>query len=580
MNRTTSVSTVAPAWAGSSSDVATLVERALLVAIAFATAGLLVYKCLLIYRQNINWDEFYFLSNVYELARGELTLLMLGAYTHLFSWLPLVPGNEISQVIAARWVMTGLLAITVWLVLRLARTWLTGLAAVVPPFVYISTMPVLHHGGSFRFDSMLAPLSVLALVLLLSPGRGREWRDWAAGVVLGIAGAITLKVVLFAPLIVAVVAFRDSSSADSWLERARTLVKLGVAAGITATVLLGLHGLTIAPSTTGSVAQVATQAARKTLLDTPWFPRLSILQTYVNWQPLPWVLIGLGTAIAVLRRRFALAAMALSLLPVVFYRNAFPYYYLVMLAPASVLAGYALHEMVRMVRLYSSRVLMNALVTVICAGLLYQGLAYAWRFSLDDQANQRMLVSAVHQVFPKPTSYVDRCGMISSFSKVNFFMSTWGVEHYRAQGRPFMSEAIRKHRPGFVLVNSGALNPNRRTSVGLLPEDYDLIARFYPKYWGPLRVAGATVKLAGSEPARLLVPFPAEYRLWSDGPLSIDGVSRSHGDVVTVPAQGVMVQASAAGYADERDTLVALTLADARLPPAKQLPEVPLFSGL
>ena len=36
---------------------------------------------------------------------------------------------------------------------------------------------------------------------------------------------------------------------------------------------------------------------------------------------------------------FVLAALVLSLLPIAFYRDAFPYYYVVMLAPASVLAG-------------------------------------------------------------------------------------------------------------------------------------------------------------------------------------------------------------------------------------------------
>ena len=45
-----------------------------------------------------------------------------------------------------------------------------------------------------------------------------------------------------------------------------------------------------------------------------------------------------------MRRDFGIAALGLSLLPLAFYRNAFPYYYVVMLAPASVLAGYAVAQ--------------------------------------------------------------------------------------------------------------------------------------------------------------------------------------------------------------------------------------------
>ena len=70
----------------------------------------MIYKFALIRLLNVNWDEFFFLSHVHDLARGELALVLQGSYTHLFSWLLLLPGDEMQQIVAARCVMVALLA--------------------------------------------------------------------------------------------------------------------------------------------------------------------------------------------------------------------------------------------------------------------------------------------------------------------------------------------------------------------------------------------------------------------------------------------------------------------------------------
>src|SRR5688572_6048897 len=126
------------------------VDRILAATAAVACVGLLIYKFALTSLLNVNWDEFFYLSHVYDLARGDLALVLQGSYTHLFSWLLLLPGDEIRQIVAARCVMVALLALTAWLVWRLARVWLEGFSALVAPFIYLSTMGVLDHGGSFR----------------------------------------------------------------------------------------------------------------------------------------------------------------------------------------------------------------------------------------------------------------------------------------------------------------------------------------------------------------------------------------------------------------------------------------------
>jgi hypothetical protein len=299
----------------------------------------------------------------------------------------------------------------------------------------------------------------------------------------------------------------------------------------------------------------------------------------LRWQPLSWSLIAIGTVIALVRRNFAVATLALALLPIAFYRNAFPYYYVVMLAPAVILAGYALQEIMVVVRSRTNTWVASSLLVAIWLGLLYQGIGKVNRLLVDDQVIQQSLISGIHGIFPEPVNYVDRCGMISSFRKVNFFMSTWGMENYRASGVPFMPDAIRNSRPAFVLVNTGALNPANRGPGGLLPEDAELVDRYYPTYWGPVRVAGARAVLKGSAAGRLDVPFADEYRVFASQPVLIDGVLRENGSVVRVSESGVVAQA--AETATEGDeTAVLLFLASAQPPPAMRLPNVPLFGGL
>lgn len=571
--------TTPPAAATRRSDFATKLLSATAIA---ACLGLIAYKFFLTRQLNVNWDEFFYLSFVHAAARNELTLLLNGAYVHLFQWLPALPLDEMDQIVVARAVMVAGLALTAFLTWRLSSVSATGFPALIAPFVYLAAVPVVVHGGSFRSDSLLAPLTMAALLLLAAPPRSTR-RDIWAGALLGAAFVVTIKVALFAPLVAGLLAFRRPASLPHGGSAMTTLVRsaahVSIAALVTAAALLFLHWLALGSAPVESAGTFAARTASKTLLDVPWFPRVGFLRQYVIWQPLPWLLILLGTAAALFKRRFDLASLALALLPIAVYRNAFSYFYVVMLAPASVLAAFALQTARDLVVSKAREGIAVILLGVIWVGLLYQGLANVGQLRFDDQLNQRMLVSAVHQVFPEPVSYVDRCGMISSFRKVNFFMSTWGMENYRARNQPFMPQAIREYQPAFVVVNTHYLNPNRPVRNGLLAEDYELIARFYPKYWGPLRVAGAAVRLTGPDSVRVLTPFPSSYRLETSEPVRVDGVLRNPGDVIDVPADGVLIGA-ASGQAGVTDIRVRLVLAIAQPPPLEQLPGVPLFAGL
>ncbi len=544
-------------------------------------AGVAAYKVALAWRLNVNWDEFYFLNHIYALTRGELTLLLQGSYTHAFTWLTHVPGYEVDQVVAGRLVMVALLALTAWLVWRLARLWLRGLASVLPPFVFLTFMPVLEHGGSFRADSILAPLSVAPLLLLLSGGR-RSWGDWLAGATLGVAFAVTVKVVLFAPLVFFAILYRGRSVTHrariEWASAALTMARVGAAAAMVAAALIGLHALSVKPEESQTVANFAANAAGTTLLETPWFPRVDYFLRYFDWQPLPWTLLAVGAGFALFRRRFDVAAMSLSLLPLVFYRNAFPYYFVVMLAPASILVGWAFAEISAITRRQANEWVTSSLIVVLWLGAVFNGLRYLDRLAFDEQQLQREVVAGIHQIFPESVSYIDRCGMVSSFRKANFFMSTWGLAVYREQNTAVMPFTLATQTPAFVLVNTPVLSPSFQGELGLLAEDQKLLAQHYVDYWGPVRVAGADVMLEAPTTIRVNVPFAGSYRLATTEPLMIGDRVRVNGDLIEVSEQGVEIARMPGAYPGA--VRVKLVIASAKPAPATEPMAFPLFKNL
>jgi hypothetical protein len=130
-------------------------------------------------------------------------------------------------------------------------------------------------------------------------------------------------------------------------------------------------------------------------------------------------------------RTVFVAAMLLAISPVLFYRNAYPYFYVEMLAPAVVLVALVVDE-IRALARRGAGASPREWVPVACGLLLLvQGGSRLPLMSSDEQSGQRRLLDVVHQIFPRPVAYLDHVGMVAGFHKVNFFMSTWGSEEYQ-----------------------------------------------------------------------------------------------------------------------------------------------------
>jgi hypothetical protein len=467
-------------------------EQVLAFLLLATCAGLLAFKFYVAWRININWDEFWFLSFVHSLLRNELTMVMQGGYTHLFTWLPFVGANEADQIVATRLVMLCLLGLTAFMIWRLGSRWFGGLAGAVPPFVYLSAIPVMTHGGSFRADSILAPLLMCATALLASSKQSTR-DEWLAGAAIGVAAAVTVKVLLFAPmfllLIVATRATQGNQAGFLLAALFRSAMRIGVAALVVAVLLIGAHAASVTSAVsavpgavpTESIAVFASRTASTTLLDAKMFAQGRMLAIYANWQPLFWLLIGVGALVSAFRRRFDVLALGLALLPIAFYRNAYPYFYVVMLAPASLLAGLTIATVRDFVASKGPQFALSILLTALWLGLMHQGLLPIPRLLQDNLSHQRSIIAATHQIFPDPVNYIDRCGMISSYRKVNFFMSTWGIAAYRAANVPVMANIAERARPAFLIMNVRSLNTSEPNSQGLLEPDRLFVQRTYSR---------------------------------------------------------------------------------------------------
>ena len=543
--------------------------------------AILAAQVFLIWRINVNWDEFMFLTQVHQLLRGELAQTFQVAFTHLFTWLPVV-GDEMAQIITARGIMFVLFAVSAVLVGKLASRWASPAGSLIAVLCFLSTSYVLRHGASFRSDSLLLPLLLGALVLVTRPRPSRR-SDVLAGVLFGLSFVVSIKTVLFLPVL-AVFAIASTPSVGAGLAlRLRGLVARWIVPALAAIVasgaILSWHALTLPAQSDLSASAFVTTVAGKTLLEIPWFARWPYFRVTLDADLASWILIGIGALAAVVRRKWTVAACALALLPIAVYRNAFPYFYVVMLAPAAVLAAVAADE----IRAYAGRRAGASkpdwLWLVIALPLALQAFVHIERLATDKQWPQRKTVSAVHQIFPDPVPYLDHSGMIASFRKVNFFMSTWGMETYWARGTGFMRDVLREQRPPLLVANRGEIDPRSSSFSWLLAEDRALIEQFYLPYWGPIWVAGASVDVPPEGAVRMAVPFPGRYRIVTSQPVAIDGVTRVSGDVVEIREEDCTVAAPKDAVPGAAFPVV-LFWAAARAPPHEPADFYPVYVGL
>jgi hypothetical protein len=542
--------------------------------------ALLAWKAWAAWRINVNWDEFYFLTHVHALVRGDLEIPFQTVYTQAFRWLAWIGDSELPQIYVARLCMLALLAVAVVQIIRLGTRWVSPQAAIIAALAFLCFHTTQRHGASFRADSLLLPV-LMGAILLLTRKRHAPRSDLVAGLLSGLGMAISVKMALFAPLLLACVVFADTDGSSGWLRWRALLARcllIGAVTLATAALLIGLHYATLQVPPTEGALTFADRTFGKVIIDNHVSPGMTFLRGILRDDWFLWSLIGAGALLALWQRRWQWAAMVLSLIPIFFYRNAFPYFYVVMLGPPVVLIGLAVEQLRAAARRGATASRLDWL-PLACGGLvLFHGQTRIPVLSADEQQGQRDVLEVVHAIFPSPVTYIDHSGMVSTFHKVNFFMSTWGMSDYQARGTPFVARAMRDYRPPLLVVNRGFLDARSPSARALLPEDKELLLRFYQPYWGHIYVAGTSSELLDAGPVPVSLPFPGRYRVESLEPVLIDGVPRQSGDVISAGVDAVRLQRLSSGTGDV--LTVRLLWADARPRPTAAPQYTYIYNGL
>jgi hypothetical protein len=491
----------------------------------------LVAHVLLLLHLNINWDEFFFLSFVYDYARGTLDAPLQTFHVHLFGWLPGTGGQEVDQIIVGRAALLLLLLGTCACVYRLARRLTSVDASLFAVMCCAGYSNILYHGSSFRTDGLSVFLLMFSLVLVQS--RVLRLPALAAGAVLvAVALLITVKSAFFLPTIGVLLV---TSRARGWYSF-RTLGEAVLFATVLLAATLGLYlwhkGAIAGATASGAVAEYLESSAAKVITRDVLFPRWAHLQesvrgNLVQWGFLIYAVASLGRKLLTRQQvveACSMLALVFPLLSLVFYRNAFPYFYVFLMPPALVLCAVTFDEL----RAETKAVGASGRHITVLATLVIGAAVVDYTLSRPSggTAAQRDVIAAVHDIFPEPVPYVDRNGMIASFPKVGFFMSSWGMESYRTAGRPVFADLLRTHRPGFLIANSHELSAafgNTPFRGGLLDEDAVALRDAFVPYWGPIYVAGKKMRLTATVDAATEVLSGGSYGLESEWPVAISG---------------------------------------------------------
>lgn len=480
-------------------------DRGLLAIYAFY--GLLIAaQVFLVFTKSFNWDEFYHFSMVHDLPKGRLTWDFQTLYIRLFLWVPAVTDDLIAQLQIARLGMLCFELVAVAMIVRLAREFVDHKAALVTGIAYLAGGYIFTQGFSFRTDPVATAPLMMALYLFATKDL-TIGRLLTVGVLVGLAGLVTIKSIFYAPCFLAFAIRRLMDSPAAWRAAALRIAAVPIVALLTFVVVLQLHriGLDVraagVPSLEGWVSAF--------LGDGPGERTTYIFQ---QMELAPVITAGvLLSLLAVLRlpRRNAIATLGLllPLLTLLFYRNTFPYFFVFLLAPVCVGIAPAIGLLLK----FSGTWIALAVLAISPVSMLRDE-----RYHVLER--QEALVGEVHRLFPQPVGYLAYAGFIADYPRIlPHLISGVGLQGYYDRKIPVIAQEIERGNVAFALSDSKSVRAGlqgRTMPNSLQPRDFTMLHENFVHYHGIIWIAGKTICPAQGEQS---------VTLYRTGPYSIDG---------------------------------------------------------
>ena len=513
---------------------------------------LAVVYIFLIFRTNINWDEFLYLSKIYNYQDGRDVAPLQSFYIHFFSWLTNIKGWETEQIIAARLVQLIILFFCMGLLYAISRKFFSATGALLTVFWALSFTDIIRHGFSFRADPICLFFFLLSLFLLF---KGSMISAIFAGFSLAMSFLISIKTIFYIPTIIALFIIAICMSKER-KQTLKTYLIFAFCSICCIAILYSLHSQLLTNTMSklpSSLIKERTLIAKisnvgsKVLWTGKFIPRSAYISRSLVENSGTWFVVLSGIFISFVHlfssryrwRYNFIIAFAFPLCSLLFYRNAFPYYFVFIIPPALIISG-VYYEISAQYKKQGKNnfAMILILVPIIIATV---NLVKLIGYQLKDQIQpQRELITLVHRLFPEPVPYIDRSRMIASFPNVGFWMSTWGLEDYRRCNMPIMRSRLVKYQPQFLIANTHVLRINDDKWFGqnkniyrLLDEDYNILKENFVHHWGILYVPGKSFKQLNKIGLRKFeVLIEGKYTVEADGDLIIDNKRVVPGEIV------------------------------------------------
>lgn len=493
---------------------------------AFILVSLIVFgllgKFFLISQTPINQDEFFYLSRVHDYMNSRLTDPLQNFHVYFFQWVNAVSTNEAVQIKACRMVMFLFFSGTCLFIYLIGKEFSDTTGALFSTLCYIAFIFTTINGAGFRSDTIPTFLFLCSLYIFLKKDDSVFFQA-LAGSAMAVAVLLTIKsavyLIVFALLISAKLIFDRLSGKNIWLA---IIFPLSFVIGFV--FLYKLHASAIIPATADPIKTFSHTAGNSysTFVSFgKFFPRFDTFKLSLKLDWLIWLCLFIGiiiNACELFKNRYsfknvALFILLIPLLSPLFYRNAFPYFYLFITPTATLFCGYAIYKL-------SDKIQNNTFsflfISTISGLIFFNSFNITYRvFVQSSNKIQSQTLDAIHQMFPEPVPYIDGCSMVSSFPKAGFFMSSAGMRGYLERSKPVMEHLLKTKKPVFLLADIPHLNldsatpPLSATGLALLEKDWDTLKSNFIHHWGNIWVMGKHLRFTHNfekQTFKILVP--------------------------------------------------------------------------
>jgi hypothetical protein len=509
-------SVASPATGSSPDSIAAKAASPAIALVALALVVLLQVE--LVFSKSINWDEYFHFSLIHQHEQQEQVQWLQTPFVWLFGWVPGLPGDVIGHIQLIRLMILPFELLTAMVIFDSARRLAGREAAFVTTLAYLTGGYIFLQSFALRADMIAAGLLMAALwIFLWRPLRALELA--AIGLLVGLALIATIKSALYAPAFLGVVIMRRQEL-FAWNAATKRLM-LGATVAAGAVVLAGF-----ATGYAWDVIKLAQNSASR-MFSAGFFPQWKYLSAQLVFGPFLTLMLGAALPILILGRKrqphaLVLILFLLPLLSIAVYRNAYPYFFGFIFAPAMIALAPAAREMIR------------PLGSGVLAVALFLNAAYLWQN--EDRGvieRQREVQAGIHQIFPQPVHQIDDVAFVSDFPRaVPKFASGWALEGYRKAGQPEYEQAIRAEPVPLLLRQGYALEqlvPDPTDERALLARDTQVLADNYVQHWGFVYVPGK--RIAADAPREIEILAPGPYTV-EGAAVEIDGTRLEPGQVI------------------------------------------------